>query len=173
MVSSSDFILRDPTNMLVHTPDSRLRCIRARVPWKECLSRSFGQDFHRLLSCSAALAGIFGSAARIYLALAKGEADVGGFSRADFFDFVEGTYGKGFATNINAVFPELANAKIAHGIRSTLSKTVREARSIFEESALSLQWSYCCRFCNVSSSYSGDDEANEPLCLFTSRRYFD
>ena len=48
-----------------------------------------------------------GSAARIFAALAEGEADVGEFSRADFADFVHGTYGHGFVKSFGNVFPEL------------------------------------------------------------------
>ena len=56
---------------------------------------------------SRILGEFLGSAARIFAALAGGEADVGEFSRVDFAEFVYGTYGHGFAKSVGNVFPEL------------------------------------------------------------------
>ena len=53
-----------------------------------------------------------GSAARIYAALAEGEADVRDFSRDGFSEFAVGTYGHGFVKSVEKVFPELGQVSV-------------------------------------------------------------
>lgn len=71
------------------------------------LSEYSGTLFGDSKAVSRILGEFLGSAARIFAALAGGEADVGEFSRADFAEFVYGTYGHGFVKSVGNVFAEL------------------------------------------------------------------
>ena len=106
-VTSRTYVLGNHYEMLIHTPWEDDLSLLIRTTWDCCLERVFWNSMRRLKSVSRILGEFLGSAARIFAALAEGEADVGEFSRIDFADFAYGTYGHGFVKSVGNVFPEL------------------------------------------------------------------
>ena len=106
-IASRTYVLGNHHEMLFHTPHEDALSLLIRTPWDCCLERVFWNSMRRLKSMSRILGEFLGSAARIFAALAEGEADVGEFSRADFAEFVYDTYGHGFVKSVGNVFPEL------------------------------------------------------------------
>jgi hypothetical protein len=93
--------------MLIHIPWEDKLSIIVRTPWDGCLERVFWNSTQRLKGLSRILGEFLGGSARIYAALARGEADVGDFSGGDFAEFAEGTYGHKFVKGVESIFPEL------------------------------------------------------------------
>ncbi|KAL9616789.1 MAG: hypothetical protein Q9160_008386 [Pyrenula sp. 1 TL-2023] len=147
LISESTFLLGARNELLRYVPDKNLRMVRTRVAWGVCLSRTFGKEFADLLTFPIALGEFLGGAARVYHALARGEADVAGFSREDFIDFVETSYGVGFVTSVSKIFPELSGPELSNGLRASLSKSVQEARSSMAAAAIMLLTHCECRKC--------------------------
>ena len=115
-IASATYVLGNHYEMLVHNPWEDDLSLLIRTPWDCCLERVFWNPIRRLKSLSRVLGEFLGSAARIFAALAGGEADVGEFSRADFAEFVYGTYGHGFVKSVGEVFPELDRVDGLDGI---------------------------------------------------------
>ena len=163
VLSSSDFILRNPGDMVVHTPDERLHLLRTRINWDECLEFTFGHTFKELMKAESDLGEVLGGAARIYLALADGEPDVCGQRRGNFVNFVETSYGRGLIKSVGDIFPELAGSGLGEVMKFTLTKTVQHARSAIERAILSLKSRCHCATCSGTSFLSRGEE--DPDCL--------
>ena len=123
-----------------------------RVPWENCLSRSFGTHFHELCKADNSLAEYLGSAARIYTAFAHGEPDVGSFesSRANFIDISDGSHGSGLVHSITSIFPELN--QINHFVtlmQLAEGRTFSQAVQAFQSSYQSIKLSCKCRRCSI------------------------
>lgn len=151
VVTQSTFVLRDPQEMLIHTPDSRLRCIRTRVSWEICLNYTFGQSFQDLLSHPTVFGQILGGAARIYKALAESEPDVSVFSRLDFVDFCEASHGAGFIRSTGEIFAELASPNLSQAMQASLSTTIGRAVSLIAEAIFALRRRCLCPICDTSN----------------------
>src|SRR5271156_4443823 len=106
-IASTTYVLGNHSGMLIHTPWEEKLALLVRTPWDGCLERVFWSSTRRLKNLSRILGAFLGSAARIFAALARGEADVGDFSREGFAEFVDGTYGHGFVKSVENIFPEL------------------------------------------------------------------
>jgi hypothetical protein len=106
-LASTTYVLGSHDAMLIHTPWEDKLSLIVRTPWDGCLERVFWNSTQRLKGLSQIWGEFLGSAARIYAALARGEADVGDFSRNLFSAFAEGTYGHEFVKSVESIFPEL------------------------------------------------------------------
>jgi hypothetical protein len=165
VVSESTFVLGSPHDLLRYVPDSRLRLIRARVAWDTCLSRTFGRDFTDLLELPISLGGFLGGAARIYHALARAESEVGGFSRELFINFVDSSYGRGFAESAAKLFAELRSPVLLDTIHSVLLQSVEEACSTIEEAMIVFETKCSCVTCTNSVLASNRTGTEARLCL--------
>ena len=126
-----------------------------RVPWETALSRTFGTDFDRLCEVSFSFAEFLGSAARIYSALAVGEADLGVFDdcRESFSGYLDNSHGPGLVSSIMDTFPELGT------LEGFLKSTQNAQGTSFQQAVASCQRSvssivrYCeCSACNRRNS---------------------
>jgi hypothetical protein len=146
-ISQSTYLLNDPRDLLHFTPNEQLLHIRRRVPWDRCLEDTFGNAFNDFMKLRTAVWKILGSFARISMALAEGEADVGDYSRKYFFEFSEASYGQGFINSVLILLPELAGPDMRNRMQSVLSLSFSEAQSYLEESVLTFQCSCSCFQC--------------------------
>lgn len=128
-VSSTTYILHGLDDLFIRNPKLDQILLTFRTPWDGCLARVFGVAFDRLISLPHILGCFLGSAARVYSGLAKGERDVGPFSRKTFINFVEAAHGRGFVTAAISIFPELSSA-------SNLLETMQKATDASMEEAL-------------------------------------
>jgi hypothetical protein len=147
-ISQSTYLLNDPKDLIHYTPDERLLHLRRRVPWDRCLKYTFGSAFDEFMKLPTAVWKFLGSFARISMALAEGEADVGDYSRQDFINFAEASYGQGFVDSSQTLFPELARPDLRNKMQSVLSLSFSEAQSYLEESGLTFQRSCSCVRCS-------------------------
>ncbi|KAH7007481.1 hypothetical protein EDB80DRAFT_576767, partial [Ilyonectria destructans] len=150
VLSQSTFILNDPSDIFRSTSDSNSIIFRRRAPWDKCLRIVFGRTFQELCSCRTALSSIFCSVARITLALAEAEVDVGGFDRERYREFADSSYGGAFIDSAETLFPELLELDMRREMESVLSKPIRNAILLLEESILSLKRSCQCSNCGNS-----------------------
>lgn len=107
---TATYILRPHEDLFRDNSESRMVHLIIRTPWDGCLKRVFGSTFQNCLKVSHQLGGFLGSAARIYAAIARGEAAIGKFSRKEFFHFAPTAYGVGYIETLTRVFPELTQA---------------------------------------------------------------
>lgn len=163
LISHSTFILSDPKELLTYVPEDSLLCLRRRVSWDRCLSYTFGQTFRDLCSRPTTLAHVLGGAARIYLALANGEADVGGIDRTDFQEFAEASFGQGFVNYVDDLFAELSQLDLRRKMEAIVPKRFKQAFALLEESILSLQRSCICVDCSSSKFESSEKQSH--FCL--------
>ena len=129
-IASTTYVLGNHYEMFIQAPYEEKLALLVRTPWDGCLERVFWSSIRRLKNLSRILGDFLGSAARIFAALARGEADVGDFSRKDFAEFVDGTYGHGFVKSVENIFPEL-------GRINDLGSVMLEASSASFKQALS------------------------------------
>jgi hypothetical protein len=104
---TATYILRPHEELFRDSSESRMVHLIIRTPWDGCLKRVFGSTFQKYLKVSRQFGVFLGSAARIYAAIACGEASVGKFSRKEFFHFAPTAYGVGYIETVTRVFPEL------------------------------------------------------------------
>ncbi|KAL9110649.1 MAG: hypothetical protein Q9227_004826 [Pyrenula ochraceoflavens] len=134
MITSKTYVLGDREAMFVHDSYHNTEvALSVRTAWDGCLGRVFWNATPRLIGVSRTLGDFLGSAARVYAALARGEAEVGSFSREHYVDFIDGMYGRGFIESVEKVFPELNKAK---GLQSMMLKALD---STFDQALTSLQ----------------------------------
>ena len=107
-VSSTTHILGDVDDLWYRNPSSKSIDLVIRTPWDGCLARMFGTTFINLANLPHILGGFLGSTARIYRALALGEATTIKFSRQSFINFAEASYGPGFIDSAMSSFAELS-----------------------------------------------------------------
>jgi hypothetical protein len=158
-IASTTYILGDHNKMLVHTPFEDKFSLLIRIPWDGCLERVFWSSIQRLKSVSRILGQFLGSAARIYAALATGEADVGDFSRDDFSDFVVSTYGHGFVKSVEKVFPELGRVSdIGPAMLEASNSSFKQALSDLQVAIHSLTRLCECSMCKELTSRRNADE---------------
>ncbi|KAL4731562.1 hypothetical protein ACLX1H_000535 [Fusarium chlamydosporum] len=100
VVTQSTYLLNDPQDILFYTPDKQLLRLRRRVPWDRCLQDTFGKAFEEFKNLTNTVGNLLGSFARISMALAEGEVDVGDYRRQDFIDFAEASYGQGSSSSV-------------------------------------------------------------------------
>ena len=87
----------------------------------------------------------------MYQALAKGESDVGQFSRRTFINFVESSYGIGFTNSVVSIFPELNRVSgLFDEMQLALNVPVKEALRTIERTVLNLEQLCQCPRCNPS-----------------------
>jgi hypothetical protein len=147
-ISQSTYLLNDPKDLLHYMPSKQFLHLRRRVPWDRCLKDTFGSAFDDFMKLPTAVWKFLGSFARISMALAEGEADVGDYSRQDFIDFAEASNGQGFVDSCQTLFPELSGPDLRNKMQSVLSIPFTEAKSYQEESILAFQRSCSCGLCN-------------------------
>lgn len=147
-ISQSTYLLNDPRDLLHYTRDEQLLHLRRRVPWDRCLKDTFGNSFDDFMKLPTAVWKFLGSFARISMALAEGEADVGDYSRKNFIDFAEASYGQGFIDSSQSLFPELAGPSLRNKMQSVLSLPFTEAQRYQQESYLTFRDSCRCNLCS-------------------------
>lgn len=153
VVTQSTYLLNDPQDILFYTPDKQLLRLRRRVPWDRCLQDTFGKAFEEFKNLTNTVGNLLGSFARISMALAEGEVDVGDYRRQDFIDFAEASYGQGFIESSSALFPELSCPRLQRKMQSAFSVDLAQAQSYFEGSILALKRSCLCYSC--TGNYDG------------------
>lgn len=147
VISQSTYVLNDPKDLLLYTPDKKLLRLRRRVRWDCCLSETFGQAFEDLKSLEMALGQFLGAFARISLALADGQVNIGDQRREEFIDFAEASYGAGFVASARSVFSELSSPGLHRIMQSILSKSFDQAQSQFDEAILTFKRQCLCSMC--------------------------
>ncbi|KAM0467924.1 hypothetical protein ACHAP7_011431 [Fusarium lateritium] len=147
-ISESTYLLNNARELIDYTPDRQFLHLRRRVPWDRCLKDTFGSKFDDFMKQPTAVWKFLGSFARISMALAEGEANVGDYSREDFIDFAEASYGQGFIDSSQTLFPELASSRLRDKIQSVLSLSLSKAQNYLEESILTFQRFCLCNLCN-------------------------
>jgi hypothetical protein len=81
-----------------------------RVEWRECLGATFGIYFETLMKLTSAFGDIFGSAARIFEAIAEADPNLPKTFLYDNQLYAEDSFGAGLILNALRWFPELAKA---------------------------------------------------------------
>ena len=144
---SATYILLSGRSLITDDSQDACRWI-LKVPWESCLQQAYGETFQSL----SALVHIFGSylgcCARIYEALARGEPNVGVFSRVGFTEFSERGYGHGFIHSTNTIFVELDTAGLNEAMKSSLNKTFEDAVKEVEQDFQRLKNSCSCCICS-------------------------
>jgi hypothetical protein len=152
-IASTTYVLGNHYEMLIHTPWEDELSLLVRTSWDGCLERVYWSSIRRLKSLSRILGEFLGSAARIFAALARGEADVGDFSREDFAEFVDGTYGHGFVKSVEKIFPELGRLNDLGSVMLEASNTpFRQALSNLQMAIDSLMRLCECGICKSLTS---------------------
>jgi hypothetical protein len=152
-IASTTYVLGNHSEMLIHTPWEDKLSLLVRTPWDGCLERVFWSSIQILKNVSRVFGEFLGSAARIFAALARGEADVGDFSRKDFSEFVDGTYGHGFVKSVENIFPELGRLNDLGSVMLKASNTsFKQALSNLQMAIESLMLLCECRICKTSAS---------------------
>ncbi|CRK30396.1 hypothetical protein BN1708_000926 [Verticillium longisporum] len=112
---------------IIALDDERSLTLRSRVPWDLALSLVFGGIFLKLMKAPKLLGSLLGSIARVTLALAVGERDVGDCDRGDFIDFTEASYGHGFINSVSQTFPELSSSELRQHMEDAAATTFKVA----------------------------------------------
>ena len=119
-LSSMTYIFETTSKMWRYDEEEIKRYLIFRVDWGNCLNRVFGSRAVQGLSDAKLCVGEFmGSVSRIYKALAQAESDVSGLSRSSFIDFFECSYGQGYISSVERLFPELTQVP---GLRELMLK---------------------------------------------------
>ena len=120
-----------------------------KVSWDRCLQRAYGRKFKELLRLSHIFGSYLGVCARIYTALARGEPNVGEFSRAKFINFPDYAHGAGFIHGTTTIFSELERAAgLTDSMERSLHGTVDDAVKELEQNFQSLKKSCSCDVCS-------------------------
>lgn len=152
-IASTTYVLGNHHEMLIHTPWEDKLSLLVRTSWDGCLERVFWSSIQRLKSVSRILGQFLGSAARIFAALAKAEADVGDFSRLDYAEFIDGTYGHGFVKSVGNIFPELGRLNDLGSVMLEASNTsFKQALSALQMAIDSLMRLCDCSICKDATS---------------------
>lgn len=168
-ISSTTYILRDYEMLFMTNETYEGIGVKARTSWDGCLKRAFWGSAERLINGSHILGSYLGSAARIFAALARGEADVGEFSRLYFGDFVDGAYGRGFIENVGAIFPELERVEHFEKIMlKAFNNSVEHALSNLQVAVTSLTDLCECGLCSGEATRCVNelqDECADTYCV--------
>lgn len=163
---STVYILPVGTDLIspfLSSPESRWIL---RVPWDGCLLRAFGSTFRNLSGLAHTLGSFLGGTARIFAALARGEPNVGDFSRERFIGFSQLSYGQGFVHSVTSTFEELERDASLHGaMERALDSTFDHACREVEQAAQGLRSSCHCHLCSGSRP-SPDEDSLWGDCLF-------
>lgn len=155
--------LNTPTNIFVHTDGPGLELI-IRVPWSQCLRRTFGSSFDELIKPFHLLSSYVGSGARIYKAIATGEAYEGELkdclSRTGFDTFVETSYGQGLVHTMVNTFPEIAVPNFLEKMRRAADASITDAIKAATLASQSLSQLCRCQMCRP-----GNNSDHSPYCL--------
>ncbi|CAJ0553223.1 Ff.00g117350.m01.CDS01 [Fusarium sp. VM40] len=157
-ISKSTYLLNDARDLIQYTPDKQLLHLRRRVPWKSCLKDTFGSAVDDFMKLPEAIWKFLGSFARISLALAEGEVDVGKYFRKYIIDFAEASYGQGFIDSSQILFPELAGANLRNNMQTVLPLPFSKAQAYQKESYLIFRRFCRCNLCNESTEAA-------PICF--------
>ncbi|KAI6772959.1 hypothetical protein HG530_003917 [Fusarium avenaceum] len=128
-ISKSTYLLNDARDLIQYTPDKQHLQLRRRVPWERCLKDTFGSAVDDFMKLPEAIWKFLGSFARISLALAEGEVDVGKYFRKHVIDFAEASYGQGFIDSSQILFPELAGANLRNIMQTVLPLPFSKAQA--------------------------------------------
>ena len=166
-LTKTTYILKDSRDLWQHDEPEMSRHLIYRVPWDSCLSRVFSSSVvHSLLALPMCVGEFLGSAARIYGALANAEEDVAEFSRSDYIDFAEASYGRGYTASVEKTFPELA---CGEGLREImfkqLQKSVGGAVVCLELAVQNLKRLCACSICNGDMPKFRDGEGKMRLIM--------
>lgn len=151
-LTKTTYILKDSRDLWQYDEPGTSTHLIYRVPWNTCLSRVFSLSLvHSLLALPMCVGEFLGSAARVYSALANAEEDVAEFSRSDYVDYAEASYGQAYIASVEKTFPELA---CKEGLREImlkqLQKSVGEAVVCLELTVQTLKRLCVCPICNGS-----------------------
>lgn len=136
-----------------------------RVEWREYLSATFGIYFDKLMNMTSAFGDIFGSAARIFEAIAEGEPSLPRVVLYDNQLHHEGSFGSGLIQNALRWLPELA--KTSPNIQKAYEATSCAEALAKHQARIELLASCCvCARCGPLDDKigSGKRESNKP-CL--------
>ena len=120
-ISSTTFVLRCIEDLIVDDSYSQMTF---RIQWNSCLSELFYGQVDYILKNVVLIGKALGSIARIYEALRKCEADVGGLSRTHFINHQPAGHGRGFIDTICNLFPEIGNSMFRNTALETLKTDV-------------------------------------------------
>ncbi|KAM0507746.1 hypothetical protein ACHAQF_003583 [Verticillium nonalfalfae] len=129
-ISSTSYVIGNIRDIIALDDQKSLK-LRSRVPWDLALSLNFGDIFLKLMKASKLLGSLLGSIARVRLALAVGERDVGDCDRGDYVDFNEASYGRGFINSVSQTFPELSSPELRQHMEGAAATTFKVAYGQF------------------------------------------
>lgn len=124
--------------------------VSGRVEWKSALRSSFLSDFRRMMDIPNTLGELFGSAARIFKAVAHGDKAFPNKYLVACISYCDQSYGVGFVENILSWFPELKVSKSA--METSVSCDLQVAKTAYERCISSLRIHCGCRACQAPSN---------------------
>ena len=147
------FVRLDDISDFLYTngEDNRMKA-SGRLPWDECLSRSFGLSFKTLLGLGQTFglkryfASVIGSAARIFKAVAKAEPGVDFRVRRNWIYYTNEGSGDGFIQNLMHWFPELK--VIETDMLQAVESGLKDAQSQYEASMAKIAEHCDCPHCS-------------------------
>ncbi|KAL9619903.1 MAG: hypothetical protein Q9160_005550 [Pyrenula sp. 1 TL-2023] len=172
VIVSSTYVLRDSESMFHRNSyQNEELSFSVRTSWDGCLNRVFWNATPRLIGVSQILGEFLGNTARIYAALARGEAEVGSFLREYFEDFVDGMHGRGFIESVGKIFPELNNVAELESVMLTASNKTFDQALTNLRAAVDALISLCgCDFCKGLADGSpprGEGKGIDRHCLLS------
>ena len=155
-ISETTHILRELDSLFLRNPKLDQILLTFRTPWNGCLARIFGSTFTELTRLPHILGGFLGSAARVYRALATGEAAASEFRRLSYFNFPDLSHGQGFLRSVTSVFAELEQCNgLSDAMQRAESVSAQEALRTVEQTVINLAQICKCSRCTLQGIPTG------------------
>ena len=124
--------------------------VSGRVNWEKALRSSFLSDFRTMMAIPTTLGELFGSAARIFKAVAQGDRAFPRQYLVACVSYCDQSYGVGLVENILSWFPELKETKRA--MEEAVSSNLQVAKTTYERAISNLRNHCGCKACQASSN---------------------
>lgn len=110
-LSTESYMIRNLNEGVFHKDGGETQRLSGRVPWDHALQKTFGKTVSKLLEQSHVLGSAIGSAAGIFSAISKAEAQphIREQVTQGWCGYDESSYGRGFLNHIVNVFPEMTS----------------------------------------------------------------
>ncbi|KAL9593397.1 MAG: hypothetical protein Q9179_005904 [Wetmoreana sp. 5 TL-2023] len=165
-VTGTTYLLGSCREIIGRIPDMEDFPLIARTPWETCLLRVFGASFIALSKLPHLLGDYLGGVARVYSALATGEANVANLSRKGFTGFSEASHGHGFIETVVSTFPELKNMDgLSDRMIYVADLTFDDAIRHIESSVLGLESLCSCEMCSKKHDESEINPPTSRTCI--------
>ncbi|KAF4446950.1 hypothetical protein F53441_9466 [Fusarium austroafricanum] len=150
-VSSTTYFIKS-LNDLMYSDEERFDSIMSgTVPWRNCLSRTFGESIAQLLHAKPEFGALIGSAARVFQGLINSETSgiFNAVDRLSWFGFQPGQYGHGFVHSATSLFPELS--PLGPCMQVNMHISIDDSVEAYEEASEGLASICHCFYCSKDS----------------------